>query len=63
MFSNKFGDDITCIEDAKQKFKYIMNELSINIHGIHFHCGSGKNGSSSFEKAVLMARKCIEIGR
>ncbi len=40
-----------------------MNELGINIHGIHFHCGSGKNGSSSFEKAVLMARKCIEIGR
>jgi diaminopimelate decarboxylase len=62
-FSNKFGDDITSKEDAKQKFKYIRENLGIKLHGIHFHCGSGKNGSSSFTKAVHMARKCMEIGR
>lgn len=31
--------------------------------GIHFHCGSGQHGSSAFERAILNARKCIEIGR
>ncbi|KAL4450285.1 hypothetical protein ABPG74_008991 [Tetrahymena malaccensis] len=63
VFSNKFGDDITSLEDAHQKFKFIAQELGVRLHGIHFHCGSGKNGSSSFLKAVNMARKCIEIGR
>lgn len=52
VFSNKFGDDIISLEDAKYKFKYMAKELGVNIHGIHFHCGSGKNGSTSFQKAV-----------
>lgn len=63
VFSNKFGDDINSLEDAHQKFKYIAQELGVRLYGIHFHCGSGKNGSSSFLKAVNIARKCIEIGR
>jgi diaminopimelate decarboxylase len=39
-----------------------MNEIklmNINISGIHFHCGSGHHGSSAFERAVLLARKCM----
>ena len=35
----------------------------MKIYGIHFHCGSGKKGSTSFLKAVGIARQCIEIGR
>jgi len=30
---------------------------------VHFHCGSGKNGSKSFEKAINLAKECIKIGR
>jgi diaminopimelate decarboxylase len=63
VFSNKFGDDISSLEEAHLKFSYIAKELGIKLHGIHFHCGSGKNGSSSFLKAVSIARKCLEIGR
>jgi len=37
--------------------------MGINISGIHFHCGSGQHGSSAFERAVLMSRQCISIGR
>jgi diaminopimelate decarboxylase len=37
--------------------------MGIKLYGIHFHCGSGVNGASTFEKAILKARKCIEIGR
>lgn len=37
--------------------------MGINISGIHFHCGSGLHGSSGFERAVLAARQCIQIGR
>lgn len=63
LFSNKFGDDMNTVEDAHRTFKYIANELGIQLHGIHFHCGSGKNGSTSFLKAVNMARECLSIGR
>jgi len=37
--------------------------MGVKLAGVHFHCGSGPNGSTSFEKAVRMARACIEIGR
>lgn len=40
-----------------------IKQMGINISGIHFHCGSGHHGSSAFEKAVLLARKCMEVGR
>lgn len=37
--------------------------MGVNLKGIHFHCGSGQHGSSAFNRAVLLARKCLEIGR
>jgi len=37
--------------------------MGIRLKGIHFHCGSGHHGSSGFGKAVIFARKCLEIGR
>ena len=40
-----------------------IQEMGINLSGIHFHCGSGQHGSSAFERAILNARQCIEIGR
>ena len=30
---------------------------------MHFHCGSGKDGATTFAKAVKLARACIQIGR
>lgn len=37
--------------------------MGIKLKGIHFHCGSGKDGSASFKKSIKMARACLEIGR
>jgi len=37
--------------------------MGIKLEGIHFHCGSGQNGSSSFKKAIKTAQACMEIGR
>lgn len=37
--------------------------MGIKLEGIHFHCGSGLNGASSFKKSINMAKACIEIGR
>lgn len=62
VFSGKFGDDIINLNEAEEKFKMIKS-MGVNLEGIHFHCGSGQHGSSSFNKAVNLARKCIEIGR
>jgi len=62
VFSGKFGDDISSIEDAKLRFERIR-KMGIKLAGIHFHCGSGKNGSKGFEKAVNLAKECIRIGR
>lgn len=62
IFSNKFGDDLDSIEEADVRFKQIRN-MGIKIHGIHFHCGSGPDGSSNFARAIDMAKACIVIGR
>lgn len=40
-----------------------IQEMGINLKGIHFHCGSGQHGSSAFGRAVTFARECIKIGR
>lgn len=37
--------------------------MGIKLKGIHFHCGSGKDGSASFKKSINLARACLEIGR
>lgn len=37
--------------------------MGIKLKGIHFHCGSGKDGSDSFKKSINMAKACMEIGR
>lgn len=47
IFSNKFGDDVPNIESASKRFREIRN-LGVTLEGIHFHCGSGQHGSSSF---------------
>lgn len=62
IFSNKFGDDIASIDDLKNKFQMI-NKMGINLEGVHFHCGSGQQGSNNFEKAVDIAKACIYYGR
>jgi diaminopimelate decarboxylase len=31
--------------------------MDINLKGIHFHCGSGMDGSSAFGKAIKLARR------
>jgi diaminopimelate decarboxylase len=62
VFSNKFGDDLYSVEDAEERFERIRN-MGIKLEGIHFHCGSGQNGSSSFKKAIKTAQLCMELGR
>jgi diaminopimelate decarboxylase len=62
LFSNKFGDDIVNIDDALSRFIEIKN-MGVSLEGIHFHCGSGQQGSNSFKKAVDLARACMEVGR
>lgn len=37
--------------------------MGISLKGIHFHCGSGKDGSLAFKKSINMARACLEVGR
>ncbi|CAD8129015.1 unnamed protein product [Paramecium sonneborni] len=59
IFSGKFGDDLPNIEAIHKRFQEIQ-KLGIKIYGIHFHCGSG---SSSFSKAIDLARECMKIGR
>jgi diaminopimelate decarboxylase len=61
-FSGKFGDDLETPEKMHERMLEIA-EMGVNIKGIHFHCGSGLHGSSGFERAVLMARQLIQIGR
>jgi len=61
-FSGKFGDDIDTDEKIHTRMHEIQ-EMGIKIKGIHFHCGSGLHGSSAFGRAVLLARRCMEIGR
>jgi diaminopimelate decarboxylase len=62
VFSNKFGDDLDSVEEAEERFRQIRS-MGIKLEGIHFHCGSGQNGSSSFKKAIKTAQACMEIGR
>jgi len=61
-FSGKFGDDLESEDKIHQRMKEIQ-DLGVNIKGIHFHCGSGMHGSSTFGKAVALARQCLAIGR
>lgn len=61
-FSGKFGDDLDTHEQIHKRMEEIK-KLGINIKGIHFHCGSGMHGSSTFGKAVNLARDCLKIGR
>lgn len=61
-FSNKFGDHISSTAEAHDRFRTLA-DLGHYMDGIHFHCGSGHNGSNGFRKAVEMARACISIGR
>jgi len=35
----------------------------VRLSGIHFHCGSGQHGSSSFKNAIETAKSCMEMGR
>jgi len=37
--------------------------MGVKLEGIHFHCGSGQNGSTSFKKAIKTAQICMDIGR
>lgn len=37
--------------------------MGIKLEGIHFHCGSGQHGSTSFKDAIDIARACIEKGK
>lgn len=61
-FSGKFGDDLVTEEEIHNRMKEIQ-ELGVNLRGIHFHCGSGAHGSSAFGRAVTLARSCMKIGR
>lgn len=54
VFSNKFGDDLESISEIENKFN-LIKQLGITLEGLHFHCGSGVNGSSNFEKAIKLA--------
>jgi diaminopimelate decarboxylase len=40
-----------------------IKDMGIKLHGIHFHCGSGKDGSSGFKRGIDQARQVIKIGR
>lgn len=57
-FSGKFGDDIVSEQMIHARMKQIK-DMGIQLEGIHFHCGSGQHGSSSFKRAVLLARSCM----
>ncbi|CAK69987.1 unnamed protein product (macronuclear) [Paramecium tetraurelia] len=62
VFSGKFGDDIPDLDAAHKRFQQIQ-QMGIQLHGIHFHCGSAVQGSSSFGKAIDLAKECMKIGR
>jgi diaminopimelate decarboxylase len=36
-----------------------IKNLGIRLNGIHFHCGSGLDGSNGFKRGILLARSCI----
>ena len=61
-FSGKFGDDIDTDEEIRQRMHEIYN-LGVKLEGIHFHCGSGAHGSSAFDRAIIKAKRCMQIGR
>lgn len=61
-FSGKFGDDLDSEEKIHERMREI-HDMGIVLTGIHFHCGSGLHGSSAFDRAILLARECIRIGR
>ena len=62
VFSVKFGDDLETYDQIYQRFIEIQN-MGVQISGIHFHAGSSAQGSSSFKKAVQLAHECMEIGK
>lgn len=37
--------------------------MGVYLSGIHFHCGSSSQGSSSFLKAIRLAKDAMAIGR
>ncbi|CAK78893.1 unnamed protein product (macronuclear) [Paramecium tetraurelia] len=55
LFSGKFGDDVPNLDAAHKRFKQIQ-QMGIQLHGIHFHCGSAVQGSSSFGKTIDLAQ-------
>lgn len=57
-FSGKFGDDLDTQESIHVRMKEIK-KLGVKLNGIHFHCGSGLNGSNGFKRGILLARSCI----
>jgi diaminopimelate decarboxylase len=40
-----------------------IKDLGIKLYGIHFHCGSGKDGASGFKRGIDQGRQTIKIGR
>ena len=61
-FSVKFGDDLLTDQDVHNRMKEIKG-MDIKLSGIHFHCGSGKDGSSGFKRGIAQAQQSIKIGR
>lgn len=41
----------------------VIKELGINLIGIHFHSGSGFDGSQNFGYSIDMAKRALKIGR
>jgi diaminopimelate decarboxylase len=62
-FSGKFGDDLDSEAKIHERMQEIQ-QMGVNLKGIHFHCGSGMHGSSSFglqRQATLPAMNLISI--
>ena len=41
----------------------VLKELGVDLKGVHFHSGSGYNGSKNFDFSIDMAKRVMKIGR
>lgn len=59
----RFGCKFGCPMDEVQKLLEISKALSLNIHGISFHVGSGCTDPSRYTEALTNAKIALDISR
>lgn len=59
----RFGCKFGCPMDEVQKLLEIAKALSLNIHGISFHVGSGCTDPERYTEALMNAKMALDISR